>query len=820
MLKTAFAGVRSHARRLVGTVLAAVLGVGFVTGTLIYSDTVREGYFETFARVAHNADAVVFAPSAQEVSRIGELSTVDEMDVRAVASLALLDRDGRPVTNFGRVGVAVPSDAPAALRAFDLEGRTPAGRGEALLDKQTAQHTGYAIGDTVTVLDAGGSRVELRLVGLMDFGVSKTMSGSSVVGLPIAEMQALTGPPEITEVALSARPGVSADALVGSLRSVTGAEVVTGDQRRIELADQATAVAGQLTLVLLLFGVISGVVAVFVIYNTFAILLVQRIRETALLRCVGATRRQVLGSTLTEAVIVGFAGSAIGLLLGIGVGHLLPMAFAVLGNPVYDVVITPRSLLIGLAIGVVATVAAALLPALRATRIPPMAALRSLPLAPAGRRRWVLRAVGAVLIGALGVAVTVLGWREEGSESGTAIIVAGGSIAFLGILVASPLLIGPLIAVIGAPLRPLTATPGRVAVANARRNPGRTAVTAGALMIGVGLMALFSVVIASVQASADKQIELHYPVDYIVSGLRHESGEAVGIPPALADKLRSRSEFTTVIQARAVPVRLAAGDQVVDGAIGAQSTTTGDEVLLNTGLSWSDGLKPGDTVIVSLGGKDFPLTITGTTGVALPGAGRADLQISWEALTRMAGPGDDGAVMVKARDGVSAVASRDILEGLRADYPLIEIGSVADLADQLEEQVNGLVALFGGILGLTVLIALFGIANTLSLSVFERTRESAMMRAIGLTRGQLRGTLLLEAVLMGVAAGGIGVAFGLLYGRIVVLKILSDIGATVALPWSWLAGLLAMAAVASLLAAVLPARRAAGASIVSAMADT
>ncbi|HEX6685471.1 MAG TPA: FtsX-like permease family protein [Candidatus Limnocylindrales bacterium] len=819
MLKTALAGVRSHARRLVGTVLAAVLGVGFVTGTLIFGDSVREGYFQEFARTAQNADAVISSPSPEDVSRISGLSTVEEVDVRVVASLPLLDREGRPFTNFGRVGVAVPSGGPATLRAFDIEGRAAAGPGEALLDKETAAHLHYAVGDTITVLDSKGARVGLRLVGLMDFGVSKALSGTSVVGLPIPEITALTGTTEINEVAVTARPGVSPDALVDSLRTVTGAKVITGDQRRIDLANEATAVAGQLTFILLIFGVISLVVAVFVIYNTFAILLVQRIRETALLRCVGATRRQVLGSTLAEAALVGLVGSVLGLLLGVGVAHALPIALTALGNPIHDVIVAPSSLLIGLITGVVSTVLAALLPALRATRIPPMAALRSLPLTPAGRRA-LPRALLALLVGSLGIAVTVFGWRQSDSQAGTFVIVAGGCIVFLALLIASPLFIGPIISAAGAPLRPLTGTAGRIAIANARRNPGRSAVTASALMIGIGLMALFSVLISSIQATADVQIGLRYPVDYVISGLRHDSGESVGLPPALAEKLRSRSEFTTVIQTRAVPMRIGTAGGAVDGTVGSVSTTTGDSVLVRAGRPWAQDLKPGDTITVSLRDKEFPLTVTGFTEEGIPGDGDIDLQISWEALTRIAGTGDAAAVMVKARDGVSAVASRDILEELRADFPLIDIGSIADLSDDLEEQVAGIVALFGGILGLTVLISLFGIANTLSLSVFERTRESAMMRAIGLTRGQLRGTLLLEAVLLGITAGSVGVAFGLIYGRIVVLKAISVIGATIAVPWSWLFGLLAMAAVASLLAAVLPARRAAGASIVAAMSDT
>jgi putative ABC transport system permease protein len=627
-------------------------------------------------------------------------------------------------------------------------------------------------------------------------------------------------------VVVSARPGTGQEQLAAALRAVVQgdeAEVLTGDQWRTKLADEATSMATRLTSLLLLFGLISLVVAAFVIYNTFAILLAQRIRETALLRCVGATRRQVLGTLVAEAVVVGLAGSAAGLLAGVGVAHALPPAVRLLqGNdlPVHDVVLAPSSLLTGLVIGLVATVLSALLPALRATRVPPVAALRTLPPALPGGRR-LPRTLLALLVAGLGTAVTVLGWKTEDSQSGTFIIVGGGVIVFLGVLIASPLFLPALTAAVGALLRPFAGATLRLAVANARRNPGRSAVTASALMIGIGLMALFSVAISSIQKTADDQLAARYPVDYVIGGLDYaaaNSGEDArgGVPPALAAQLRAHDEFTTVTETRIVHATVRGGDPATLGAI---SDPTGNGVLLSRKRSWAKPVQVGDTVVISLGGKEFPLTVTGLADTTIPAAGSVDLLVPWNLLQTMAGPGNDTTVMVKARGDVTAVASRDILESYRDQYPLIEISSVADLSDDLETEIAGIIGLFGGLLGMTVLIALFGIANTLSLSVVERTRESATMRAIGLTRGQLRGTLLYEAVLLGIVSGVVGVAFGVLFGRIVVLKVLSDVGATVAVPWSWLVGLLALAAVASVGAGVLPARRAGGASIVAAMAD-
>ncbi|WP_027343744.1 ABC transporter permease [Hamadaea tsunoensis] len=836
MIRTTLAGLRTHLRRLLATAIAVVLGVGFVAGTLIFTATARAGFFDTFARTAKNVDVSVLAGGQRlplaDLDRVRALAGVAAADGRLADSLALLDREGKPVTNFSRAGYAVSTDGDPLLRPFDVVGRVPAGDGEALLDKETAGHQHLVVGDTITVLDRAGARHPLTLVGLLDFGVSKTYSGWSVVGLPAARIAALTGATGYDEIVVRAAAGTDPGKLAGSVRPAVakGAKVSTGDKRREQLANDATSVATQFSIILLVFGAVSLVVAVFVIYNTFAILLAQRVRETALLRCVGATRGQVFGATVLESAVVGLGGGFLGVLAGVGIAYgLFALLNGVLnaGVPAHSIVLGPAPVLAGLTLGVVVTVLAALLPAVRATRTAPLAALRDLaPLTETGRVRRIVRLAVAVLFVAAGAAVTVAGHDSADSQAGTFLVVAGGIVAFLGLLVAAPLFVGRLTAAVGVPVRWIAGTPARVAVANARRNPGRTAATTATLMIAIGLMCLCAVVLASIKATARDQLSGHYPVDYAVTGLSYEDGKRADLPPEFARSLRARPEFAGVAEVRVLdvridgrPARIGAVDAAALGGLITLDMTTGDAGALGTGTVIIPPGTPQPSITVTAGGRATSLRVVGTAKTTIPGSGQLAALVSWDQLTALGAGPADAVVMAKAASGVAPTASRDAIDAVARPFPLAQVNSVADLSSDLDKAVNGLIGLFAGLLGTAVVIALFGVANTLSLSVVERTRESATLRAVGLTRAQLRGTLLVEAVLMGLVGAVVGIAYGMIYGPLVVATAFRAIDPRVVVPWAWLAGLMALAALASCLAAVLPARKAASASIVAALAD-
>jgi putative ABC transport system permease protein len=845
MLRTVLANLRAHVGRLAATTLAVVFGVAFVVGTVIFADTARQGYADAFARSASNVDVAVLPAdvesptpiSAEALAAVQRLPEVATADGRMVAPLALLNKAGRPVTNFGRVGYAIAADGDAGLRPYELDGRPP-GPGEALLDVDSADRLGYRIGDRIVVVDPAGERHRFALVGLMDFGVDQRFSGQSVVGLPAAILTELTGVDTYEELAIEAREGVDPNRLAAAVSAELGAgvQVVTGEERRSALVAEAARWLDGFRVFLLLFGIVSLVVAAFVIYNTFAVLAAMRIRQTALLRCVGATRGQLFRATLLEAALVGLVGGAAGILLGIGVAYGL---VALLAGPLAadlafgTAVVGPGPVVTGLVLGLVVTVVSAFVPAIRATRTSPLAALRDLPTGPTGGRRRVLRAVFAGLIGLLGIAVTLLGAGQADPNNGAVLIVLGGMVTFLAVLVASPLFIGTLCRVIGAVPARLFGTPARLATANARTNPGRTAITAATLMIGIGLMSVFSVVMSSMSATAARQIAAQFPVDVVATGVRYGDTDPA-LPAGYAEALRARPEFAAVAQVRAVSVtvdgvevRVGAVDPAALGTLVTPSISEGSlaDLTSGTAIVAASRTRLGDTPVgatLALVGPESTLDVRVVASAAtlVPGAANLDLLVGWTDLAKLAGETPDIAVLAKTASGVSAADSLAALDALADEYPLVSAGSVADLRSDLESAVNGILAVVAGLLAITVVISLFGIANTLALSVVERTRESATVRALGLTRGQLRATLILEALVMAVVGAVVGLVYGLIYGALLSDKALAEMEPVVVVPWAWFVGIVAVVAVTAALAAVLPARRAARASIVSAMVDT
>lgn len=845
MLRTTLWSLRGQLRRLVATTLAVVFGVAFVAGTLIFADTTRAGYTEAFARIATNVDVVVqpgedgSAPLTEaQLAAVRALPDVSAAEGRMATPLTLLDRQGRPVTNAGDVGVAVSTDGDASLRPYEIIGRMP-GPGEALLDTDTAERLGYGIGDTITVIDSSEDRRRLEVVGLIDFGVSRQYSGLSVVGLPAAAVVDLTGREDFREIAIRARAGVEPAALASAVASAVeaGQPVVTGEQWRQDLLDEAASWLAPYSTLLLLFGLVSLIVAAFVIYNTFAVLGTLRVPQTALLRCIGATRRQVFVATLLESAIIGLAGGVLGVPLSVGVTY----ALAGLVNSTVDIEIPVRSpvlgagpVVAGLVLGSVVTVAAALVPAIRATRTRPVAALRDQPTAAPGARRVAVRAAFAVLVAAGGVAVTVLGYQHSDQNTSLLLIVLGGVLTFLGLLIAAPLYIGQLCALLGAVPARLLGTPATLAGANSRRNPGRTAITAATLMVGIGLMSVFTVVMSSVDVTTSRTLARNYPVDFVATGVQDDSA-AASVPAGYADALRGRPEFDAVGQVRRVvatvdgsSIRVGAVDPASLGTLITPDLTEGTLADLTAGTAIVaasparlGGTPVGATLSVAGERSAVSVRVVAVSPALLPGNfGNLDLLVVWADLVTIAGEGADTAVFATTAPGVSPNVAAGALDALADRYPLVSVGGVASLRSDLESSIDSLLALVAGLLAITVIIALFGVANTLSLSVVERTRESATIRALGLTRGQLRATLLLEALLMAAAGALIGLGFGLAYGAVLVEKVLTNLGPIVAVPWAWFGGIVALVTLTAVLAALLPARRAARSAIVAAMVDT
>jgi putative ABC transport system permease protein len=850
MLRTILAGLRAHKLRLLSTTVAIVLGVGFVAGTLVFGNTVRAALYDQFARTASHVDVAVRPPAADRdkdpvlalstLDTVRSLSGVSAADGRMEEPLPLLDKRGKLVGEGNNPGLAQSVGTVALLRPYDVTaGRVPADADEAALDADTVARTGYALGDTITVLDPQQNRRALTLVGVVSFGDSKQYAGHAVVLLTQPALVALTGATGYREVVAVAAAGTPPQRLASSVAAVLpGTWARTGAQYRRALAIDAINQFSQFLTVLLIFGFIACVVCGFVISNTFNIMIAQRMREFALLRCVGATRRQVWGSVMAESAIVGLVGSVLGMAVGIGLGLGLFSGTTALGAqlPSHALVLTPTPVLVALLLGVAVTVGAALIPAVRATRVPPLAALRVMALDVSRRRAGrLLLVAGAALVGALGTLLTVLGSTSgAGARRATLLVVVGGVLNFLALLLLSPLFIGRLTALAGWLPARLLGTPVRLAVANARRNPGRTATTTAALMVGVGLMSAATVALATVRTTATQQLTEHYPVDYVLQS-RGAGDSRPGIPMAVAQRLRGRGELRTVAESRLVSGALDGRDIAIgtldptgmaamfghDG--GAQTLASGSTanfgpgtVILFTGAAAAHGKRVGDTVTLTAAGHSGRYRVA---ALATGGSQTGDAMLGWDDFAALHPGSLDDMLLIQANKGVTPAQSRRAVESVTDDYPLVQVRSLADWRSEITSSVDTLIGVVAALLGVAILISLIGITNTLSLSVVERTGESATLRALGLTRTQLRGMLLAEALLIGVVGAAVGMSFGLLYGWATTRVLFSGFAAVITVPVGQLLGYLAVAGVAAVIAAVLPARRAARASVVAAMAQ-
>ncbi len=818
MTRLAIRALLAKRLRLFVTVVTITLGVGFTTGTMILADTTKSAVSSAITDISDGVDVVVRgaelpdgAPRASVPADV--VTTVQAVDGVAAAKpyqegyTDVIGADGKVLDVSAGVGMSWIDDP--ALSLFSLvEGRAP-GRGQVVLDQETADRAAVGVGDRVRLVTAAGPQAA-TVSGLARIESETSFGTTSFTLYDPAEAGAAVGADGPSEVLVrgAADPAVLRDAVAAALRGRDGLEVATGATMVAEQQDQADEVLGIFSGVLMAFGVIALVVGAMTIANTFAVTTAQRTQELALLRAVGATRGQVLRSVLLEAAALGALASALGLAAGFGVAEGLPAALGAAGLelPTGDTQLTVATLLAALAAGIGVTVVAAVVPAGRATRIPPVAALRESAVEEPSMSRLRIWA-GAVALA--GVALLIAGAlsSDQPAPAGAAAVLALVASALLG-----PVALRTISHLVAPPLGRVLPTAG-LGAANVARGARRSAATAMALAVGVALVSGASLFAATAGQSIKGDIADTIAADRVVRA----AGSAPGLPPEVAraaDDVRG----VTAVALRSAPTRLGGENVTVTG------TRLGDSVLaidVETGRLPS---RPGEVAIAAdlaarTGwdvGARLPLTTPDGRGEARVTATFAGTDALSDVLATPATVNGLGAANL--HDAVlldGAAANLREVERALADQPTAVVETVDEYAASTAGPLNAVLSLVLGLLGVAVLVAVLGIATTVGLSVHERTRELGGLRAIGMERRQLRRAIRSEAVLVALVGAGVGLVIGL-GATLTALEAMGDLGSPV-LPGPALAATLIGAVLAGTLAAAAPARRAARMPVLDAM---
>ncbi|MFG3346241.1 ABC transporter permease [Streptomyces sp. NPDC048018] len=844
-LRLGLASLRAHRRRFLGTFAAVLLGVAFLTGTLVMGDTLRGSFDTLFGNANSGTDAVVRSTSVVTVAgegqgtrspvdaalaeRLGKVPGVAAAVPRIEGAGQLVGADGRPVGGKGPPTLAGNWIQDPELNPYALaEGRAPRESGEVVVNRGAAEAGGLTVGSTTVLRTPDPLRV--TVVGLATFGGADGMGQVTYTGLTRADAEKYLTPKagEATDILVRAGPGTSQGDLVAALAPALpeGVEAITGQQATDESNDMISGrFLSLFTTFLLVFSGVALLVSVFSIHNTFAIVVAQRTRENALLRALGAARRQIVAMTLAEAVAVAVLASAAGLLGGIGIAAGLQALFPAVGFafPEGDLVISGVSLVLPFGVGLAVCVGSALLPAVRAGRTAPLAALRETAVDDSAASRSRTRAGAGLLVLAVGLVLAGVLATPSLWLAGTGAVLALAAFVVLG-----PVASSYAIRILGGPLR--GANRG-LARRNALRSPRRTAATATALMIGVAVVSLFTVFGASLKATMDDTVSRSFAGDVAVSAPSFGAGGS-GLSPRLAPAVAALPEVNTA-------VGLGKGLAEVDGR-GRALTVTDPAALARTfdlgvvhgsltGLG-TDGIAVADDEAERYGltpGRTAELAFTDGTRRTFTIRAvyeRADLAgdyvLTREAWAPHRTQDSDRLVAVSFRDGVAADEGKAAVEGVAARYGGPEVQTRDEYAASSASGIDMMLTLVYALLALAVLIALLGIANTLTLAVHERTRELGLLRAVGQTRSQLRAMVRWESVLVAAFGTTGGLLLGGFLGWVLVRASdgASDSAFSFALPPVQLAAVALIGLAAGAVAAWRPARRAARLDVLRAIA--
>jgi putative ABC transport system permease protein len=847
MRRVVLRGLAGRKLRAALATLAVVLGVAMVSGTYVFTDTIEEAIDTLLTEAYTGSDAVVSANEvidapeggratvgAELLAELEGLPQVEAASGGIVDTARLIDKSGEPIsTRDGAIAISVDAAEPRFNPLVLTDGRWPAGSQEVAIDAGTAAAHGFAVGDTIAVAGPGSVH-RFRISGIAELERLDSIGGLTLAIFdPKTAQSVFSKAGRFDEILVAAREGVSPEQLAHAVRPIlpAGTEVATGEA---EIASQAEGTHEDIAVVrkfMLAFGGLALFVGAFVIFNTLSTTIAQRTRELATLRTLGASRRQVLGSVMLESAVIGAVGSALGLLLGPVLARGLSALFVALGQdlPETGAVIATRTVVVSLLVGVLITIVAGLLPALRATSVPPIAAVRegilpASPLAPAAPY-----VAGAAM--ALGVGLLAFGMFAPGlSVTWVLLLPALGCLMlFVGVALISSRLVAPLAWILAWPAEHVARAPGRLARRNAVRNPGRTAVTASALMIGLALVTFVAVLGKGLQSSLSGAVEQVVRADYVVTS---DDGFSP-LSPEAGSALASQPDVETVSGVR----------QDVASVFGSDESVAGIDPATITALArfeWADGsdaslaqLGVSDAVLQREFADDHDLAVGSRFSMETPQRKTLDLTVRGiyapPRLDPILGPilipqrtfdasferPQDVLSLVRVRGEPSDEKRAALMQALEP-FPEASLRTTAEFADIRQKETKDLLSLLYVLLSLSVVVSLLGMVNTVVLSVLERTRELGTLRAIGMTRRQMRRMIRYESVVTALIGAALGLPLGIALAGLVT-RAVEDEGVTFAVPALPLVLFTLAAVVVGLLAAAVPARRASRLNVLEAL---
>ncbi|MGH3128979.1 MAG: ABC transporter permease [Gaiellaceae bacterium] len=848
MIRVSLRGLAGRKLRAVLTGIAIVLGVAMISGTYILTDTVQRAFNTLLVDSYAGTDAVVTGKGL-DISIDGEqpapppidsslLETVRGVDGVALATGSILDEDstklltseGEAVNSEGFPTLGFGIDTDPALAQFNplnlFEGRWPAADDEVVVDAGTADEQGFEVGDTVQISTLQPKR-RFELVGVAKYGEVDSLGAISFVVFTIPAAQDLLGREgQYDVISVGAREGVSEEDLVSAIAPVLPrtAEVVSATAEAEEQADEVSEFTSIFRYFLLAFGAIALFVGAFVIFNTLSITVAQRTREFATLRTLGASRRQVLGSVILESFVIGLLASLVGLGLGLVLAEGIEALFGSLGVdlPSADRVFATRTIVVSLVVGIGITLLAGLFPAIRATRVPPISAVREGATLPHGRfHRFTPWIAGFLVVLSLVLLARAMFTDELGTGDRLLSIAGGVLLLFLGVAMLASHLVRPIAAVVGTPARRIGGVAGRLASGNAVRNTSRTAATAAALMIGIALVAFIATLTNGMKASNREAIEEQIAADYVVTSLDGytpfvaAAGDALAASPVpeVVTSVRSDAglvdgvttevggiEPDTIADAYVFDWR--EGDESVLATLGTENGVVSSNYAEDHDISVGDVL-----TLQSTADRTAKITVVGVFEPPPFYPLIESVNVSTQLFDSLYDRPRNRWTWANVA-GEPSDANRAPLEQAISGFPDTQLETREEWIEREDSDFNQFISFLYVMLTLAVFVSIFGMINTLVLSVYERTREIGMLRAIGMTRRQVRRMIRQESIITALIGAAIGLPLGIFLAAL-VNRALSEYDIRFAIPWGQLIVLTIVAIVIGILAAIMPARRAA-----------